>query len=130
MQQLYSLTVENKLKTQEEGFFFKASPFEMSSGTNRFTFLFEHDESHEAVLNIYQEGQKLLSVEHPFYLPDEAPENFFDSKQDKKAHLLIIHALLTLNIATLKSYEDYFEQQSESISYKIVQNSFYEVESK
>ena len=125
MENQYYLSVTgNNIK--EEGFFFKATPFEIKYKGTHFNCIFEHNKTHEAVLNIYHEKNIILEVEHPFYLPDSEADHFFDSSNHKEYLEVIIHALIHLKIGKSKSFDKYMKDLS--FNYEVFQKSFYEVE--
>ena len=125
---LYKLVIKNNQKEQEEGFFFKASPFEIQHKNTCISCKFEHNKHHEAVLNCYLEDRVILEVEHPFYLPDTEPGIFFKKAKNNELLELIIHALLSLEISKLKSYEAYFNDLQKHFNYEVIQGSFYNIE--
>lgn len=107
----FNMEVKDKKITKQEGFFYKAAPFQIDDTTNNTTYKceFKHGKKGKVVFEISENGTLLNSVEHPDYLPESeegvplSPENLSDKQT------VICAAFIALEISPNKAYKSFYE---------------------
>ena len=80
METVYKLSVEQGKTTEEEGFFFKAFPFEVSFQGGTLQFLFQKGKKHHVVYAVVKDGVTVAELEHPDYIPEPEDVAAFSKK--------------------------------------------------
>ena len=122
----FNLIVKDAKIDQEDGFFFLAAPFIIMVSDQNYKCFFEGNDYQEAEFRIYFEDKILVTLEHPFYLPDQKPEVFFESNAKyQDALICCLHAFLQLEIAKGSDYAEFLSKYTSKINYSLIQPKFY-----
>ena len=125
-QNQFNLVVKNAKIDYENGFFFLAAPFKIMVADKLYHCVFEGNDHQEAEFRIYLHSEIIMVLDHPYYLPDEAPDVFFESNKDhQEALMCCLHAFLKLEIAKGSDYAEYLCNNEPKINYSLIQPKFY-----
>ena len=122
----FNLVVKDAQVNQEDGFFFLAAPFKITVVDTLYHCVFEGNDHQEAEFRVYLEDEILVTLDHPYYLPDEAPETFFKANtKHQQAIMCCLHAFLQLEIAKGSDYAEFLSKHVSKINYSLSQPKFY-----
>lgn len=88
----------------EEGFFFKARPFQIAVGARLFDCFFRKGTAGKVVYALEEGGRLIEELGHPYYTPDRAPD---DEAQGSVLRTVYV-ALVRLGIAKDKTWVQAF----------------------
>ena len=119
----YKLTVRNGNKENEEGAFFKASPFKIISGETEVSCRFSRIEHGRVVYEVRKNNEVLNQLTHPDYVPEIKFGEYIKPEDLKAEDRFIYSALLHLNISKDKDYRTFFDEESvkSEISFEVQQ---------
>jgi len=118
----YHLKISQGNISQEEGHFFRATPFLIQFENKQVHVNFKH-ESHDVVYQLTEKDQIIGTLKHPDYLPNTSIKESNKHLKSSFSSQIIIEAFLQLRIS--KSKEIVSELESlETSSYEIIQYTF------
>ncbi|MBG90318.1 MAG: hypothetical protein CL521_00700 [Actinobacteria bacterium] len=89
----YQLIIDQGTVTQENGFFFRATPFVISQNERQIHCSFEGNDEYEVTYVIKENGVRLLELEFSDYSPSESEFESVIKGQDLSFVLLALHHL-------------------------------------
>ena len=125
----YHLIIKKGEKIKEKGHFFKAAPFYLRQKEMEIYCEFKKGSNKKVVLALTYQNDCFAEYEHPFYVPDIAPELAGGTQEGPLQEALpwIFAAFVVCHVTPNKSYTSYFSDQEllKSMSFEVVQPSLY-----
>ena len=113
----FHLIVKNNDKDTEEGFFFKALPFQIIVGNTTYDIIFEKADDGHVRHRLFQNNTLLADLVHPDYIPNCTVDQLKNTLGTTDAEA-IFSALFMLDVSQDNDYKTYFDSQSYSFEVK------------
>ena len=124
--QYQSITKNGQLE-KEEGYFFRAAPFQIICNETVVDIKYERNESYHVIYSIQIDNKEIFQLEHPDYTPECKPTDLNEELKlpNNTDSMVIIAALKQLGLSKGKEYMEYLtETVLSSLSYEVKQQSF------
>ena len=120
----YELEVEKGEDKQEEGHFYRAAPFRVTSQGRTLECTYKHDAHREVIYELKEVATFLGQFEHPFFVPDCPPDQVNETLKITDDVHFFFAALVRLGITKQKDYHQYYGESEHNVSYKVEQPNF------
>ena len=123
----YQCIIKNGQVEKEEGYFFRAAPFQIICNETVIDIKYERNESYHVIYSIQVDSKEIFQLEHPDYTPECKPANLNEELKLPNGidSIVVIAALKHLGVSKGKEYMEYFtEAVLSSLSYEIKQETF------
>lgn len=121
----YELIIKNGETETENGYFFKASPFDIQVGDATLSVIFERNEGLHVVYKIASNGSKALELTHPDYA-DVSADNLAATISDSPISYEVLYAaLVRLEITKDKDLVEHFKTTPFSGDLKVTQSALF-----
>ena len=108
----------------EEGFFFKALPFEIKVNQNSYHINFERGADNHVTYTIKLKEVLIASVVHPDYIPNCEANQLNQTLNTKDAEA-IFAGMVHVGISIDKAYQTYFnEEKLNTLSFTVIQHQY------
>ena len=122
----FHLEVVNGTVVKQEGYFFKAAPFEIITDQCQLTIQFTRNKNFKVVYQVNYNQETVVELEHPDYDVSDDPTALCDHDISQKIPAInaLFSALTHLDITKNKLYKAHFSDSENIGTYIVKQSSF------